>query len=958
MKLIKLFASHFCVIAAAFALSLGQASAEETEGEKPWLYKGSDVPVDKAWTFGTLSNGLRYAVRHNAVPARQVSIRIRIDAGSLMEDDHERGYAHFLEHLTFRGSTYVPDGEAKRVWQRFGASFGDDSNAETTPTQTVYKLDLPNASKESLSESIKILSGMMRNPGLTDKVVQAEKPVVLAELNENKGPQFNVSNRMNKLLFRGQRFENRAPIGTVETLSAATSGSLRAFHRRWYRPKNIVIAIAGDGDPKVFVQLLDKYFANWMVNEPAREIPDFGSPQEVSDGQGDFGNSELIVEPTLPRSILLATLRPWHQVNDTVVYNEGLMIDILAQHIINRRLEGAARRGGNFLTAGVRQEDVYRSADGTFTTIVPLNDDWEAAIADVRAIIADALIHPPSIEDIEREYAELEAGLKIGVEGYPSEAGATQADKIITAVDIREAVATPQTALEIFRGIRLKLTPDAILKATQKLFKGGVQRVFATSPTEIDGGKEKLSRAIEKEAIAIATARVAQEELKIDQLPKLGPPGKISERHDVKGLGIEQLTLSNGVKVLLSQTDSEREKILVRVRFGKGYKSVSPAKNTTLWSGELALTTSGIGRFNLDELERMTNGRRISLEFSVQDDAFVFSASTRAADLKDQLLILATKLEYPRWAEAPLARAKASALIGYDSYNSSPQTVLERDLKWLMRNKDRRWKAPSKQELQQLTLDRFRRTWEPILKSGPVEVMIYGDFKKEETVKAVLETLGAMTVRKPQYSPRKARRIQFPNANQSPEILRHKGDKEQAIAVIAWPTSGGMDDIGTSRKLEVLARIFSDRLFEKFRSEEGASYSPSVGNSWPENFDAGGSISAISQVSPNRVGRFYEVAKKIAADLVAKPVSEDELKRVTEPLRQLIIRASSANLFWIETSKGATRDKRVFKSLRTLLPDYTKITPEEVRQLAERYLKSEKSWSLAILPENIELPRK
>jgi len=82
----------------------------------PWLYEGSDVPVDDTWTFGVLPNGLRYAVKKNDVPAGQVSIRVRIDAGALHENNDEQGFAHLIEHLSFRGSTFVPDGEAKRIW--------------------------------------------------------------------------------------------------------------------------------------------------------------------------------------------------------------------------------------------------------------------------------------------------------------------------------------------------------------------------------------------------------------------------------------------------------------------------------------------------------------------------------------------------------------------------------------------------------------------------------------------------------------------------------------------------------------------------------------------------------------------------------------------------------------------------------------------------------------------------
>ena len=90
--------------------------------QTPWLYKGSDLPQDKMWKFGRLANGLRFAVRRNGVPPGQVAVRVRIDAGSLNEQAPERGFAHLIEHLSFRGSQHVPDGEAKRIWQRLGAT--------------------------------------------------------------------------------------------------------------------------------------------------------------------------------------------------------------------------------------------------------------------------------------------------------------------------------------------------------------------------------------------------------------------------------------------------------------------------------------------------------------------------------------------------------------------------------------------------------------------------------------------------------------------------------------------------------------------------------------------------------------------------------------------------------------------------------------------------------------------
>ena len=125
-------------------ISIPEPKAIQEGDEVPWLYRGSDVPVDRKWLFGEMENGLRYAVRRNGVPPGQMSIRVRVDAGSLHERDFEQGYAHLLEHLLFRESKYLGQAEAIAAWQRLGATFGSDTNAETCPTHTAYKLDVPN----------------------------------------------------------------------------------------------------------------------------------------------------------------------------------------------------------------------------------------------------------------------------------------------------------------------------------------------------------------------------------------------------------------------------------------------------------------------------------------------------------------------------------------------------------------------------------------------------------------------------------------------------------------------------------------------------------------------------------------------------------------------------------------------------------------------------------------------
>ncbi len=918
------------------------APAAET---RPWLYEHSEIPVDASWTFGELANGLRYAVKHNGVPPDQVSIRIRVDAGSLHEHDDELGYAHLIEHLSFRGSTHVPEGESKRIWQRLGVFFGSDSNATTTPTQTVYQLDLPNATPAVLGESMTILSGMIRDPSIKDQSVGAERQIVQAELRENDGASRKLSDATRKLYFQGQRLADRSPIGTVASLQKAAPAKLQAFHDRWYRPENTVVVIAGDGDPALYEQLIREKFADWKARGKHVDAPDFGDP--TPDGR----TADVVIDPTLPATVSIVTARPWRFKEDTIAYNQGLMTDLIARLIVNRRLEAKARAGGSFLQASVGEDDISRSANITSVQVVPLGGDWNKALGDVRSVIADARTTPPSQQDIDRELEFIGTQFRSSLEKYPFESAADQADNIVNAVDIRESIAAPQTALDIFDGMKDAITPAGILASTKEQFQGVNTRILMSSPTPIEGGETALAAALASPVTADADARIAQGSLGFDALPELGTPGAVMSTNPLPQLGMEQLTFVNGVTALLRQTPAESDTVRVLVRFGKGYQAFSPDGDAPVWSGPAALIDSGVGDLDREALDKLANGRRIGIAFDIDDDAFELSAETRPEDMAGQLQLLAAKLADPRWAAAPVERAKAAVALGYPSYETSASAVLQRDLTYLLSGKDHRYLVPDGKAAAALTPEEFEQTWAPQLASGPIEVLLFGDFQRPEAVAALEASFGALAPRTPEAPAPDGLVHRFANTGET-VTETHQGPANQAAVAIAWETGGGETRATESRQLDILAEIFQDRLFERFRAEQAKTYSPFVSSNWPTGFDSGGYLVAASQVEPENVDLFLKLSREIAADLAANPVAADELQRAVEPVRQLIIRASSGNTFWMEQLEGATRDPQKILRLRTLLSDYSNVTPAQVQALAAQYLKPGGGFVLKVLPAN------
>ena len=911
-----------------------------------WLYKGSDITPDPAWHFGTLKNGLRYAVRKNGVPPGQISVRVRMDVGSLYETDAERGFAHLIEHLTFRGSQYVADGEAKRIWQRMGTTFGSDTNAQTTTTQTVYKLDLPSATEAGIDESLKILSGMVARPNINPTALNAERPAVLAEQREQPGPQVRFINALNATFFAGQPLADRSPIGHVKELEAATAGTVQAFHDRWYRPERAVVVVAGDFDPDKLEAMVAKNFGGWKGVGAAPADPDFGKPDLKQ------GTTKAVVEPGIPARIELGIVRPWQYNDDTVVFNQKRLADFVALAVINRRLETRARTGGSYIAAAVRLDDPSRSANGTFVTILPVGSAWEPALKDVRAVIADAQTSAPTKAEIERELAEQRVSYKTLVDTYRAEAGSKEADDMVQAVDIRETTTAPATIQKVFADAEAKgfFTPDKILASTRRVFEGSATRALISLPAAEPGIEVALSNALKVDVKGLAGKRAKQGSVSFAQLPKLGAPATIVSQEAISAFDMKQYTLSNGVRVLVYPTTSEDSRVYVRVRFGGGYNALPADRETPAWAADLALTAGGIGKLNQGDLDALTQGRRIGLDFGVDEDGFVYNALTSPADLNDQLKLIAAAMVAPAWDPAPLARARAIAVTSYPGYDASPDGVLSRDLDRLLHDGDPRWGTPSLAAIQATTPEAFRSLWEPLLKTGPVEVMVFGDISADTAIAAVEKTIGAIP---PRAAPVGVipPPIRFPAHNATPVTRLHDGPANQAAAVIAWPTGGGVSGSVESRRLDVLAAIFSDRLFDRLRSQAGASYSPNVSSNWPTGFPTGGKLVAIGQVAPENIPLFFKLSREIAAELVSKPIDADELKRTIGPMQQSIMRQSTGNQFWMNQLDGATYDPARIEALKHLYSDISQMTAADLQETAAQYLRPDRDWTLQVVPK-------
>ena len=242
-----------------------------------WAQDYTGRKADPKVRFGTLPNGLRYAILHNETPSDGVAMRMPIGSGSLQERDEEQGLAHFLEHMAFRGSANIADGEVVHMLERQGLQFGPDTNAFTSQDQTVYMFNFPKADATAVDTGLKLFREIGERLNLAPAAIDAEKGVVLSEERLRDSAQYRMVKANLASMLDGTRVINRWPIGTIDTVKGANHDRLSRFYKANYRPDNATIVVVGNIDPAALEGKIKASFADWKPAGGADAI-DLGSP--------------------------------------------------------------------------------------------------------------------------------------------------------------------------------------------------------------------------------------------------------------------------------------------------------------------------------------------------------------------------------------------------------------------------------------------------------------------------------------------------------------------------------------------------------------------------------------------------------------------------------------------------------------------------------------------------------
>ena len=901
-----------------------------------------DFAPDPVIKYGILPNGMRYAIQRWPTPRGEASIRLRFAAGSYMERDDQSGLMHFLEHMAFNGSENVPESEFDKMMAREGLAFGPDTNAYTSWDETVYQLDMPNASKVAMGLKL------MRETGgrllLDDGAIDRERGIIASEERARDNPGFRVFKAFASQALAGTQALPRLPIGDMKVIREAKRDLFLDLYKRYYTPERALLVVVGDFEPATIESEIKRQFSDWVQPTPASADPVLGTLQI------NPGSVKLFIEPQTASSVQLFNVKPIANLPDTSAIRRKAVLLNLAETIVSERLEKISRREGSPITGATIDSDDYLEVAELASIAANPKDPskWREALDIIDLELRRALTHGFTKVEFDAALADL----KQGYADAAAQAGARRSAQIVGTIlssFADDAVLTTDAADVVWlSGILASLTPQAALSEFKEAWGTVTPQMFVNSGAPIEGGEATLRAAYETARARSVPPPVA-ERVQAWPYTNFGAVGRVATTQNLTAINTTQSRFANNVRLVVKPTKFEEGRIRVQVRFGEGALSIPGNKPGVGFAIDSAFIAGGLGRMDVDAINRAMAGRSVQAGFGTGGDAFFLSATTTPRDLELQLQYLAAYLTDAAWRPDGLARLKSSKDAIYRQIDATPGAVWGIKGPTVLRSDPRAARFPTPTEFDALTLAEARSIFDPARRNGAIEVTIVGDTTVALATGAVAKTFGALPARALRPAARAPERVAIFPAGRGTSILEHKGRADQSMAMIFWP----MRDYGDGREaraLRVLESILQNRLTEVIREELGDSYSPGTDWSPSDIFPGYGTIGASSEVKPEKADAVIAAMERIAADLAAGKIDPDLFERAKRPLVADFDETTANNPWWMGALSNLSFDPNRLIRARDAKDQYAAVTLDQVKALARQYFVPSKARLVKVVP--------
>ena len=930
------------------------AFAGRTNGQGS--HAGADSLRDPALEMGTLPNGLRYYLRVNKSPAHRAEFRLVVNAGSMLEDEDQKGLAHFLEHMAFNGTKTFPHNSLVDFVEESGMVFGADVNAETSADETVYRFQLPTDDPSFVSRGLDILQDWAGgNMTIDSSEVLGERGVIMGEWRLNALVDTATQSyraHFDSLWYGDSRYLRRAPIGDTALIEKAEPGPIRRFYHDWYRPDLTAIVVVGDFDQQQMLGEITRRFGS--IPAHTRERPRIDEKIKTKPELVDVYRG--LVSPSV--QVLWPVQRQPSAVEAAV--KQELVHDLLWQHLDHRLLSIREKVSRPFITASVERGRVVRPIEVEGFNVVAKPDSIDRALATVFGEIQRVVQHGMPAIALDHEKAALQRNFEEAAGSALARTSDTYADEYEAhflrgegeLLSSGQELALSKQLLPTITSAQIARAAKALwdTRATRRIYVGWPRFSHALAPT-----RKSILALIDSVGRATILPEPAAAAVTAGSLLAHEPaPGKITSESRDTVAGITTWTLSNGARVILKPTTNDPDEILLRA-WGPGGFSRMP--DSLFYSpgrmvAKLMTAAAGLGEESRGALERplaTTGLRAFKVNIDYGGESIDLAASPNDQEMLFQQL-------YVQFTSPKFDTAAIHSWASLAKYQGNGFTLADQLNQIFARGEDRL--APVSTQMADLlrpdeALAAYKNRFG---NAGQFTFFLVGAITAEKARPLVERYIASLPGTGDRETVKPLEVMPFYRKLDN-AIRVYEVPKAQTSILFDGPFPSKADEYLRARQeLNALMVVLQDRIRVRIREELGGSYSPFISattyslpnlNEPDEHFRViGGFVSA-----PETMRTLWHEYAEILDSVRSHGASKAELERASTIAKRQHETALQSNEFWMSAIERYDRLAIPFDKI--VDPNAgPPLSSEELRIAAQRFLPSDVYIHVTALPQD------
>ncbi len=635
------------------------------------------LPLRSDIKKGKLANGLTYYILPHAKPKNRVYLWLAVNAGSVQEDDDQRGLAHFVEHMAFNGTKNFPKSAIVDYIEKIGMKFGADLNAYTSFDQTVYQLEVPTDGKQFVEKGLDILRDWAGNVSFDPAEVEKERGVVLEEWRLGRGAQARLFDKSSPVLFAGTRYATRNTIGLPEIIQKAPRDTLYRFYKDWYRPDLMAVVVVGEVNPAQIEKMIGDRFAS--LQNPEKPRPRFVAG--VPTGAGP--RITIATDKEMPAtSVSVYNLQAHRDESTGAAYRRSVAGQLYNSMMSQRLAEISKRADSPFLFAMSSDGSFVRELDGMVRLAAAKPGKAEAALRTLFTEVRRAEQFGFTSAEFDRAKKVFQRAIDQSATNADTNDGSEFADEITR--NFFEGEMMSGRAVEA--ALAKKYLPQITVAEINELVKswgGDASRAVIVNGPE---GKPLPTEAQIKTILAEVAKQTltpwAEEAVAGALFPGAAAlkAGTVTATKNYDAaLGITEWQLSNGARVIIKPTKFEKDSVQISGFAPGGMSMATDKEYPAVRFVNTVVNLGGLGNYDSITLGKILAGKQLNVDAFVSETQSIVDASSSVQDLETALQLIHLNMSAPRADASEYAIWKTNTLAGLADQLRDPNTVFSRE---------------------------------------------------------------------------------------------------------------------------------------------------------------------------------------------------------------------------------------------------------------------------------------